>query len=170
MTFFIGVRMKIELYHASKYGNGARVAEEFRRLMAAKGVEVNVHHIKDVGPKELPPADLYVFGSPTHFGKATGGMVRFLKKASLPPGTKYAVFGTFSAARPDKKTGKMPSEEEMDKLRRTIPMIDEQLKAKGMVKVAEMKFFVNPETMKGPLEEGWQERVEAFVAQILRPS
>ncbi len=29
--------MKVEYYHASKYGNGAMVAEEFRKLMAAKG-------------------------------------------------------------------------------------------------------------------------------------
>ncbi|MGD0817226.1 MAG: flavodoxin domain-containing protein [Methanomassiliicoccales archaeon] len=162
--------MRVELYHASKYGNGARVAEEFKELMAAKGNEVNVHHIKEVNPKDLPPADLYVFGSPTHFGKATGSMIHFIKKLTLPSGTKYAVFATCSAARPDKKTGKMPSEEELEKLRHTIPMIDEQLKIKGMTKVAEMKAFVRPETLKGPLEEGWQARVEAFVSQILEPS
>ena len=31
--------MKIEYFHASKYGNGAMVAEEFRRQMAASGVD-----------------------------------------------------------------------------------------------------------------------------------
>lgn len=162
--------MKVELYHASKYGNGARVAEEFKRLMAAKGNEVNIHHIREVSPKDLPPADLFIFGSPTHFGKAIGSMVRFVNKLALPSGTKYAVFATCSAAMPDRKTGQMPSEEELENLRRTIPMIDEQLKAKGMIKVAEMKVFVQPESLKGPLEEGWQDRVEAFVAQILEPS
>ena len=159
--------MRIELFHASKYGNGEKVAEEFKRMMMTKGNEVNIHHIKEVSPKDLPPADLYVFGSPTHFGKAVGGMMRFLKKLSLQSGTKYAVFATFSAATPDKKTGKTPSEEELEKLRFTIPMIDEELRAKGMVKVAEMKAFVRPDAMKGPLEEGWQNRVEAFVNQIL---
>jgi hypothetical protein len=29
--------MKIEYFHASKYGNGARIAEEFKREMALKG-------------------------------------------------------------------------------------------------------------------------------------
>ena len=29
--------MRIEYVHASRYGNGAAVAEEFRRLMAARG-------------------------------------------------------------------------------------------------------------------------------------
>ena len=55
--------MKIEYYHASKYGNGAKVAEEFKRQMAAKGITINVHHVKDVRPKEIPLADLYVFSA-----------------------------------------------------------------------------------------------------------
>jgi flavodoxin len=162
--------MKIELYHASKFGNGAKVAEEFRRLMMAKGIDVNIHHVKEVSPKDLPSADLYVFGSPTHFGRAVGSAVRFVKKIDVPAGTKYAVFATFSAGRPNKKTGQMPSEEEMARWRRTIPMLDERLKAKGMTKVAEMRVFVKPEDLKGPLEDDWRERVETFVAQILMPS
>lgn len=159
--------MRVTVYHASKYGNGARLAEEFRKLMAEKGNEVEVHHVSDMSPRDVPPADLYVFGSPTHFGKAPGDMIRFLKKLSLPPGTRYAVIATFSAAVPDKRTGKMPAEDELERIRRTVPMIDEQLKAKGMIKVAEMRAFVNPDTMKGPLLDGWQEKVRAFVAQIL---
>jgi hypothetical protein len=63
----------------------------------------------------------------------------------------------------------MPSEEELDRWRRTIPMLDELLRAKGMIKVADMKVFVQPENLKGPLEEGWQMRVEAFAGQILVP-
>lgn len=35
--------MKIEYFHASKYGNGVTVAVEFKNLMAAKGVTVTVH-------------------------------------------------------------------------------------------------------------------------------
>ena len=46
--------MKIEYLHASKYGNGAMVAEEFSKQMAAKGVTVSVHHIREASPK-LPP-------------------------------------------------------------------------------------------------------------------
>ena len=45
--------------------------------------------------------------------------------------------------------------------------IDEQLSGKGMVKLTEMKFFVNPETLKGPLIEGWQRSAEDFVAQMM---
>lgn len=136
--------MKIEYYHASKYGNGALVADEFRRLMAAKGVVVNIHHIRDVQPKELPPADIYIFSSPGRFGKPTRGMRRFLKKAKLPQGVRYAIMTTKHVPQ--------------------LPMMDELLRAKGLKKVAESS--VSVVAIKGPLEEGWQKKVEEFVAQI----
>jgi flavodoxin len=156
--------MKIEYYHASKFGNGAMVAEEFKKLMAAKGVSVNVHHIRDARPKELMPADLYVFSSPGRIGKPIGGMRRFLKKVRLQPGTKYAILTTEGAPQPDKKTGKMPTEEEIARWERVRPIMNELLQAKGMKKVAEGNVLVTG--MKGPLEEGWQKKVETFAAQI----
>ena len=48
--------MRIEYFHASKFGNGAMVAEEFKAQMAAKGVTVNVQHIREVRSDRLPPA------------------------------------------------------------------------------------------------------------------
>jgi menaquinone-dependent protoporphyrinogen IX oxidase len=156
--------MRIEYLHASKYGNGAMVAEEFKKVMAAKGVTVNVHHIRDVRPKELAPADLYVFSSPGRIGKPIGSARRFLKKVQLPGGTKYAILTTEGAPQPDKKTGKMPTEEEIAKWERVRPIMNELLQAKGLKKVAEGNILVTG--MKGPLEEGWQKKVEAFAAQI----
>jgi multimeric flavodoxin WrbA len=145
--------MKIEYFHASKYGNGAMVAEEFRRRMAAKGVDVNVHHIRDAKPKEMPPADLYLFSSPGRCGKPIWRMRRFMKKAQLPSGTKYAILTT-----------EMPTPEERDKWQRVIPVMTEILQEKGLVKVAEGKVIVTG--LKGPLEEGWQNKVEAFASQV----
>ena len=156
--------MKIEYYHASKYGNGAKIAEEFKRQMAAKGVTVNVHHVKDIKPKEIPPADLYVFSSPGRFGKPIGDMRGFLKKASLPAGTKYVVLVTEFAPEPEKAIRIPATEEEIGKCQRVIPIINEMLQKKGLVKVAEGKIFVTG--VKGPLEEGWQKEVEAFASQI----
>jgi menaquinone-dependent protoporphyrinogen IX oxidase len=156
--------MRIEYLHASKYGNGAMVAEEFKRQMAAKGVTVNVRHIRDARPKELPPADLYVFSSPGRMGKPIGAMRRFLKKVDLPAGTRYAVLTTEAAPQPDKKSGRMPTEEEMARWQRIIPIMHELLQGKGLVSVAEGKVLVTG--MKGPLEEGWQQKVDAFAARI----
>jgi multimeric flavodoxin WrbA len=156
--------MRIEYYHASKYGNGAMVAEEFKRQMAARGVIVNVHHIRDARPKEMPPADLYLFSSPGRLGKPKGNMRRFLKKARLPSGTKYAILTTEAAPQPDKKTGRMPTEEEQARWQRMIPIMNQILREKGLVKIAQGKVLVTG--FKGPLEEGWQKKVEAFASQI----
>ena len=156
--------MKIEYFHASKFGNGALVAEEFSRLMAAKEIPVNVQHVRKAKPKEMPPADLYLFSSPGRMGKPIGRVRRFLRKVKLPAGTKYAILTTEGAPRPDKKTGRIPTEEEQAKWQRVRPIMNEILQAKGLVKVAESKVLVTG--MKGPLEEGWQKKVEAFASQI----
>lgn len=157
--------MKIEYFHASHYGNGAMVATEFASRMAADGVTVDVHHIRDSKPKELPPADLYLFSSPGRMGKPIGSMRRFLQKVNLPAGTRYAILTTEAAPQPDKKTGRMPTAEEMAKWQRVIPIMNEILAGKGLVKVAEDKVLVTG--LKGPLEEGWQHKVAAFAARIV---
>ena len=155
--------MKIEYLHASKYGNGVMVAEEFCRQMAAKGVTVNVHHIREAKPKQLAPADLYLFSSPARFGKPIGTMRRFLKKLELPAGTKYAILSTEAAPHPD-WAGKVPSEQELAKWTRVRPIMKEILQRKGLVEVAESTVHVAD--VRGPLEEGWQDKVKAFAARI----
>ena len=155
--------MKIEYLHASKYGNGAMVAEEFSKQMAAQGVTLSVHHIREAKPKELPPAGMYVFSSPARFGKPIGSLRRFLKKVELPAGTKYAILTTEAAPYPD-RPGYKPSEEQMARWSRVRPIMNEILQRKGLVEVAEGKVWVTD--VKGPLEEGWQQKVEAFAARI----
>jgi menaquinone-dependent protoporphyrinogen IX oxidase len=156
--------MRIEYLHASKFGNGAMVAEEFTKQMAAKGVTVNVQHIRAARPDRLAPADLYVFSSPGRMGKPIGGMRRFLKKLRLPAGSRYAILTTEAAPQPDKRTGRIPTEDELAKWQRVRPIMNEILQGAGLVKVAEDKVLVTG--LKGPLEEGWQKKVEAFAARI----
>jgi hypothetical protein len=156
--------MKIEYLHASKYGNGAMVAEEFTKQMVAKGVTVHVQHIRAARPDQLPTADLYLFSSPGRMGKPIGGMRRFLKKLRLPAGTRYAILTTEMAPQPDKKTGRIPTDEEQARWQRVRPIMNELLQGAGLVKVAEDKVLVTG--LKGPLEEGWQQKVAAFAARI----
>jgi len=156
--------MKIEYFHASHFGNGAMVAEEFKKQMEAKGVTVDIHHVKNAKPKEIPPADLYMFSSPGRMGRPIGDMRSFLKKAELTSGAKYAVLTTEPAPKPDKKTGRIPTEEEQCRWQRVIPIMNKMLQEKGLIKVAEGKIYVNG--VKGPLEDGWQKKVEAFTSQI----
>jgi hypothetical protein len=156
--------MNIAYYHASKFGNGAIVAEEFKRIMATKGVTVSVRHIRDANPQELPREDLYVFSSPGRMGKPKGDARRFLRKVRLEAGTRYAILTTQAAPRPDRKTGQMPTQEEQDRWERIIPIMNELLEAKRMKKVAEGAILVTG--MKGPLEDGWQDKVALFADQI----
>lgn len=158
--------MKIEYLHASKFGNGALVAAEFKRLMTAEGVSVDVHHIRDVRPSEPAAADLYVLSSPGRFGKPIGRMRRFLRHLSLSEGTKYAILTTEAAPRPDRKTGRIPTEAELAKWQRVRPIMREILDRKGLVEVAEDRVHVTG--LKGPLEEGWQDKVATFVARLPR--
>jgi hypothetical protein len=92
-------------------------------------------------------------------------MRRFLKDLELPAGTRCAVLTTEMASKPDKKTGRMPTEEEICKYQKVRPIIREALQSKGLVEVAEDKVFVTE--IKGPLEAGWQEKVAAFATRIL---
>ena len=160
-----GPLMNIAYYHASKFGNGAMVAQEFKKVMAARGITVSVQHIRDTNPKDLPGADLYVFSSPGRFGKPKGNARRFLRKVSLEPGTRYAILTTQGAPKPDPKTGKIPAQEEQDRWERVIPIMNELLEAKGLTKAAEEAVLVTG--LKGPLEAGWQNKVAAFADQIM---
>lgn len=157
--------MKIEYFHASKFGNGATVAEDFKEQMDAKGVRVDVHHVREMKRTPVAPADLYVFSSPGRMGRPIGSMRRFLKRLSLPAGTKYAILTTEIAPKPDKKTGRLPTEEELvARHQRVRPIMNEILQAKGLVEVAEDKVLVTG--LKGPLEDGWRDKVSAFAQRI----
>lgn len=156
--------MRVVYVHASKYGNGARVADEFRSRMANHGVAVETHHVEEIEPEAIAPADLYVFSSPGRMGRPIRSIRHFLKEVRLPRGTRYALLTTEMAPQPDKKTGVVPTEEEVCRFQHVRPIMIEILQHKGLVKVAEEKVFVTD--LKGPLEDGWQAKVHAFADSI----
>lgn len=160
--------MEIVYIHASKFGNGAKVAEEFRRRASDHGVTVDVHHIREMESTELPTADLYVFSSPGRRGKPIKGMRRFLSRLSLPQGSRYALLTTEMAPQPDKRTGEIATEEERARWQRVRPIMNEILQAKGLVEVAEEKVYVT--ALKGPLEEHWEQKVAGFVSVLSLPT
>ncbi len=156
--------MNIAYFHASEFGNGARVADEFKRIMATRNTTVEVLHIREARADTMPRADLYVFSSPGRYGKPIKTARKFLSAVRLPPGTKYALLTTEMRPKPDRKTGLMPTEEEMAKWQRVRPTMNEILQALGLVKVAEQRIFVMD--IRGPLEDGWEKKVEAFADQL----
>jgi hypothetical protein len=100
--------MNAEYFHASKFGNGAMVAAEFQKDMVANGIAVDVRHIKDVKPSEVPKADLYVFSSPGRFGKPIRSMRRFLTDLQLPGGARYGLLTTEVAPPRTRRAGGCP--------------------------------------------------------------
>lgn len=150
----------IEYLHASKYGNGRTVAEEFGRLMAERDVTVSVHHISEVDPKALAPADLYVFSSPGRFGRPIAEMGRFLREIIAPEGARYAILTTELAA-----TGP-PADPDADgaHAQRVIPAMDVVLRRKGMTPVTTGRVLVTGP--RGPLDDAWREQVGAFADRL----
>jgi len=162
----MGIVMKVEIYHASKYGNGEDVVAYLQGLLVANGHQADYRHVRDAKPKDIPVADLYVFCAPTRIGKPIGKMRRFLKKARLPEGARYALIATHGEPVPDKKTGEMPAPEVIEKYQQNLPAMEAILKEKGATKVAEVKVYVQ-NTMKGPLSDGWEKVVEGFASKLL---
>jgi len=156
--------MRSVYVHASKYGNGARVGEEFRGRMTNHGIPVETHHVDEVEPDAIGNADLYVFSSPGRMGRPIRSMRPFLNDVRLPRGTRYALLTTEMAPQPDKKTGHVPTEEEICRFQHVRPIMIEILRHKGLVKVAEDVIHVTD--LKGPLEDGWQAKVDAFADAI----
>jgi hypothetical protein len=91
-------------------------------------------------------------------------MRRFLKHVQLPVGTRYAVLTTEAMPKPNRKTGQIPTEEELAKYQRVRPIMNEILQRKDLAKVAEGTIHVTG--LKGPLEEGWEVKVNAFAAAL----
>ena len=58
----------------------------------------------------------------------------------------------------------MPTEEEICKYQKVRPVMNELLEGKGLVPVTEDKVYVT--AIHGPLEDGWQLKVQAFAGRI----
>lgn len=143
-----------------------KIAAYFSELMSRGGSVVTVHDVREVDPAEIGDADLYLFSSPGRFGKPISAMRKFLRNAALTTGAQYALLTTEAAPRPDKKTGRVPGEKEVVEHQQVRPMMDELLHSKGLVKVAEQSVLVSG--TKGPLEEGWQDKVKDLAASLAR--
>ncbi|HTY47178.1 MAG TPA: flavodoxin domain-containing protein [Methanomassiliicoccales archaeon] len=157
--------MKVAIYYESKYGNGKAIVTRLSEMLTTHGIQVEVQHIDEAEPKEMDQADLYVFSSPTRLGKLIGSMKRFLRKASLPNGARYALIATHLALKPDRKTAEMPGPDEVAKLEQTLAMMEDILNEKGARKVASLKLHVSQITQLS-LENGWEQKVDDFAVEL----
>lgn len=144
------IAVKVHILYESKFGNGKKCANYLGNVISEKGHEVNTLSIRDIKQKSLPQSDMYIFSSPTHVGKPPGKVKRFLKKMEVPgEGIKYALMTTY-----------------VDPETKTLEKMDEQIKSKGMTKVGK-GIKIQVRGMKGPLEEDYEEKLQAFASEIL---
>lgn len=138
--------MRIVIAYFSKFGNGKKAVNYLKDLLIQKGEIVQVLSIMDMKPKDLPPADFYIFSAPTQVGGVAGKMKRFLKKMSIPEGAKCGVLMTHASGKP------------------ALHKMEKILTSKGAVKVVEADIKVL--NMKGPLEEGYEQKLEEFAKKM----
>lgn len=143
--------MKILVLYESRFGNGKRLSEELAAILNGRAQDAEAISIYDIGPGDIPAADIYVFSSPTRMFMLPISMRRFIK--SFSPGTrgaKYALMTTY--INPGVKALKV-----MEKL----------IGTKKMGKAAD-DLKVRVVDIKGPMEGGYRDRLEKFADDILR--
>ena len=140
--------MKVNIVYQSKYGNGKVCVDHLTEALKGQGNEVHVFSVLESDPRSLPEADLYVFSCPTHARSIPGKTKKFIKRAPvLGEGTRYTALTTYAS-----KTFVL---EQMDKL----------AGKKGWVKATDGLSLVVT-SAKGPLEEGYQQKLDDFAARI----
>ncbi len=148
------VGMKAKIVFQTTNGNNRAIAERFRKNLVVLGHDVSMHNVYDVLPEELVGADLYVFTAPTHMQRAPRRIRSFLKKlAKSGWEVRYALVAT---RLPGSKGDHEP---------RTLDMMASSFTGPGHVRMGGL--FIDSKTMKGPLESGWEAKVDAFLADIL---
>ena len=143
--------MKICIAYESKYGNGKKCVEHLKNIINEKGHNSEIFSVRDTKPDSLPEADIYIFSSPTHIGQPAWKMKKFLKKLDVQnEKVKYALMATH-----------------LDPNASTLDKMDSFIEEKKMTKVTNgLKIKVNG--MRGPLEEGFEEKIETFANLLLK--
>ena len=144
------LKMKICIAYESKFGNGKKCMEYLKNKLAKMGNDVDLIWIREIDPKSVPVADVYVFSSPTQMGRPAGKMKKFLKKFEpAKSDARYTIFNTY-----------------MDPNAKTIERMEKLLEPKGMTRIAD-GLRIKVAGMKGPCEEGYEEKLDNFANEII---
>ena len=143
--------MKICIAYESKFGNGKGCMEYLQSVMSKKGHDVEMFSVREREPTSLPPADLYIFSSPTQIGSPAGKMKKFLKKLEISQeGAKYALVATH-----------------LNPKANTLEKMEKLLQPKEIIKVTD-GLMIKVTGLKGPLESGYKEKLDTFAEDILK--
>ncbi|HEY3421206.1 MAG TPA: flavodoxin family protein [Methanomassiliicoccales archaeon] len=143
--------MKALVLFDSKYGNTEKIAQAIATGLREGGIEpVECRALSASGEEDFRGKDLWVLGTPTHYGSVPFRFSALLKNALKEDhlGVQTAVFDT--------RMKDFPKGAE-SKLRKI-------LEKKGKPVIADASFVVAG--MRGPLEEGEEEKARLFGRQI----
>ena len=143
--------MKVLLLFDSKYGNTEKIAQAIAASLTDGQIgSIECRALSQSGEEDFRGKDLWVLGTPTHYGTVPFRYSALLKNALREehPGAKVAIFDTRMKDFPKGAAVK---------LRRI-------LEKKGRPIVAEESFVVDG--MRGPLAEGEEERARLFGKRI----
>jgi flavodoxin I len=145
--------MRAVVIYDSVHGNTEMVA---KAIASAMTVESNLVRVGSADPQALRDADLLVVGSPTHGGRPTPEIQKFLGSMpeSIIRGTKVATFDTRFSSRLVKVFGYAA-----DRAATT-------LESKGGVLVAPAEGFI-VKGREGPLKEGELERASGWAKRLI---
>jgi flavodoxin len=143
--------MKVLILYESRFGNGKKLCEQLKELFISKGHDAETFSVIDTGPGKLPEADLYVFSAPTRMFMLAPAMKSFLKNFKpSKEGSKYALMTTY-----------------LNPQVKALANMEKLLKPKNMVKVTN-GFTVKVLGTEGPMEDGYEKRLEEFAEELLK--
>lgn len=136
--------MKINIIYHTKFGNNEKIADF---LADQFNFDVSVYSTKKHHPKNITEGSLYIVCSPTHIANAPFKIRRFVKRLKTQGDAKYALIITYAA--PNYKTAKT-----------LTAILSKKAKKIGELKIKTMG-------MKGPLEDGWKEKIKRFAKDLI---
>ncbi|HUV25593.1 MAG TPA: flavodoxin domain-containing protein [Methanomassiliicoccales archaeon] len=145
---------KISISYLSKYGNGKMAMEKLSDLLSEYGHDVSISSVTDITPDQIPKSDIYVFSTSVHAGKPPGKMRKFVGKLSREGG-KYALVVTH-LPEPKAKTPRW---------KKTEGIMNEALQTAGLTPASEC-LSLEVKGIKGPLEDGWEDKIKDLAESI----
>jgi flavodoxin len=147
---------KVSISYLTKYGNNRQAMEHLADQLKDLGHEVHLFSVSDTKPKQIPQSDLYVFSTSVHMGRPPGKMRRFAKhfeaKGENP---RYALIITHASE---------PSGDRFSPTR-TVSMMHQMLEERGMKPISQ-ELLIRVKDMEGPLEDGYQEKIDRLARSI----
>jgi menaquinone-dependent protoporphyrinogen IX oxidase len=146
--------MRVAIAYQSSYGHNRIIAEHLVRALQSRGHEALAYDVKKSSPADTEGADLFIFSSPTHIGRAPRRMRAFLKGlVENEAGKPYALVCTKLPAGADSSHDILTLESMQDILLGNMVHLD--------------SLSLDSLKIKGPLREGFEQKLDSFLDDVL---